>query len=238
MTRDEVIEKIKKLLRMKHGGTPAEVETALSMAAELARKHGIDLSGVDPDKTEEQPIGHIDATTSARLGWECKYSSLVCQQFFGVTAMITQDVQCRFSGCGRRGRSEFKIRLIGTAWDTQIAIYVYQFLLRQFRVCWNTKRGRARNRQAFMYGMYIGICTKLEEQKQRQVSGEGLVLVGRAVARRDQYLKDHWPNAGTSDTTPDSDAKVSKYAGFLAGQDTEIRTGLADSGKVAPMLGA
>ncbi|HYG36369.1 MAG TPA: DUF2786 domain-containing protein [Clostridia bacterium] len=236
--RELVIEKIKKLLRMKRGGTPAEVETALAMAAELARKHGIDLNRVNPDEVPDQPIGHIDALTSSRLQWECKYAALVCENFFNVTAMCTQDRQSSFRGWGGsvRGKSVFRIKLIGTSWDTQIALYVYHFLVRQFRVCWATKRGRARNRHAFMHGMFKGICSKLLEQKRQQVSEAGLVLIGKAVARRKEYLDRHWPNHESEDTAPDTDAVAASLAGFYAGRETEIRSGVTAGGRVAPML--
>src|SRR5688572_4469996 len=124
MEREAVIEKIKKLLRMKRGGTAGEIENALAMAAALASKHGIDLASVDPDKLPDQPIGHIDATTSARIQWECKYAALVCKQFFNVNALLRDER----TGSRRRWRN-FKITLIGTAHDTQIAVFVYHFLI-------------------------------------------------------------------------------------------------------------
>jgi hypothetical protein len=48
------LDKIRKLLRMKRGGTAGEVENALRMAQELAAKHGIDLNTVDPDVDERE----------------------------------------------------------------------------------------------------------------------------------------------------------------------------------------
>lgn len=188
MTKEEAIDKIKKLLRMKRGGTPSEVETALAMAAGLASRHGIDLSSVDPDQEPDGPIGHIDTVTSARLQWECKFSALICQSFFNVTALVRDLGGTGFRGGNRffrlRGRYNYCITLIGTTWDTQIAIHVYHFLIRHFRHCWKTRRGRARNRHAFMRGMYYGICSKLDEERRQRVTGDGLVLIGRAVTRR------------------------------------------------------
>jgi hypothetical protein len=236
MTREEAVEKIKKLLRMKRGGTPAEIDTALGLAAELARKNGIDIESVDPDQVQEEPISHIDATTSARLRWECKYAGLVCQQFFNVTILITQDRLTSYSGFGLRGRSEFKLRMIGTDWDIQIAIYVYRFLVFHFRHCWATRRGRSRNRRAFMYGMYYGVCSKLDEKKKQEVSTEGVVLLGRAVARREQYLQSVWGETCKESTVPDTEATVSQLQGYRAGRETEIRSGLTSAGKSAPML--
>jgi hypothetical protein len=235
MTKDHILEKIRKLLRMKRGGTPAEVETALALAAELARKHGIDLASVDPDQVKEEPIGHIDATTSSRIGWECKYASLVCKQFFNVTPLLRKT--CGIGrGFGYRINSEYRITLIGTAWDTQIAIYVYHFLVGHFRRCWKNRGNKLRNRQAFMYGMYHGICSKLDEQKVQQVSEPGLILVGRGVARRDEYMKKEFGEVDDHSTVPDGDAKAAKLAGYFAGRKTNIRTGLSNNGTATPLL--
>jgi hypothetical protein len=235
--REAIIEKIKKLLRMKRGGTPAEVETALALAAELARKHGIDMGAVDPDQEPDQPIGHIDAVTAAKIGWECKYAALVAQNFFNVTALITQQ-QKNGIWYRRRQSYEWKIRLIGTAWDTQIATCVYHFVAAQMRRCWanRSRRIRAGARQQFLWGMYIGICTNLEEQKRQQVSEAGLVLIGRAVARRDDYIKRNWGDYRSNALEPDGDARLAKVAGYAAGRATEIRSGLTEQGKAAPMI--
>ncbi len=248
MTQAEAIEKIRKLLRMKRGGTQHEIETALALAAELARKHNIDMAGVDPDHEPDQPISRIDATTSARIGWECKYASLVCQQFFNVTALITRNNVKREPNhllrdylFIRRRSCDWRIRLIGTAWDTQIALYVYEFLTRHMRRLWSagplSPRGaRLRNRQAFLYGMYIGICTRLDEQKGKQVNEAGLVLISRGLARRDDYMKKTFGDVGNHSITPDGDATASKNAGFQAGLATEIRSGLSHKGTAMPLL--
>ena len=235
MTRDEALDKIKKLLRMRRGGTPEEIETALALAAELARKHGIDLAGVNPDQeAENRNIRHIDSATSARLQWERKFAGLVCQSFFHVTILVRLTGEARVWGQRRSGR--YCITFIGTSWDTQIAIFVYEFLIGQFRRSWNTRRGRARNRHAFMHGMYHGICSKLDEQRRNQVSESALILIGRAVALRDAYVKNRFGDTESINTTPDTDAQVASHNGYLAGRDTEIRSGLTDNGKAAPML--
>lgn len=222
MTRDQVIEKIKKLLRMKRGGTQGEIENALAMAAELARKHGINLDSVDPDAVADQPISHIDATTSARIQWECKYAALVCEQFFNVTALLRD---ARAESC-RRWR-DFKITLIGTDHDTQIALYVYLFLTGAFRRAWNNRANRRlRDRQQFLWGMYIAICHKLEEQKQGKVNEAGLILIGRAVERRKEYQEKTFGEVSSHSAVPDSDSKAAKYAGYAAGEKTEIRPGV------------
>jgi hypothetical protein len=220
MTNQEIIEKIKKLLRMKRGGTSAEVETALNLAQELARKHGIDLANVDPnEESEQRRITHEDAVRSGRIQWESKYAMLIAQNFFNVTTVIRAV-----------GWRQCVLTFIGTAWDVQIAIYVFRFLVGHFRREWNSRRGRCRNRQAFMYGMFIGLSTKLSE-KRPMVNTDGLALIVHDKARRDRYMQTTFGETKQTSTKPDGDAAEAKYRGWLAGRETEIREGVGTNEK-------
>lgn len=222
MNQDAIIEKIKKLLRMKRGGTQGEIENALAMAAELARKHGIDLDDVDPDAPAAKPINHIDAFTAARLQDEIKYASLVCQNFFNVTALVTH-VRAKSP---RRWR-DFQVIFIGTEWDQQIAIYIFKFLTRHFRHCWSKRLNqRLRNRSAFMNGIYQGLCQKLHEQRVVEVSGEGLLVLDRREIQRRDYMKNTFGETGRKDMKATDDSSAAKQAGWIAGRKTEIRSGL------------
>jgi len=216
----EIIEKIKKLLRMKRGGTAAEIETALNLASELATKHGIDLANVDPnEESEERRITHEDAVRTGRMQWESKYAMLIAQNFFNVNAVIRQ---VAWRSC--------VITFIGTAWDIQIAIYVFRFLVGHFRREWNSRRGRCRNRQAFMYGMFQGISVNLNS-KRPTVNANELAIVVHSKARRENYLTKTFGKPTKTDSTPDRDAAEARLRGFIAGRETEIRSGVGSNGK-------
>lgn len=223
--KERVLDKIKKLLRMKRGGTPDEVATALAMAEELARKHDIDLAGVDPDAEPAQRLGHIDAMTSARIQWECKYAGLICEDFFNVNLLLRSKPRSR----GWRFASDYMVTFIGLDRDIQVALYVYHYLVSHFRRCWNTGRGRCRNRQAFLYGMYHGICSKLHEQRKLHINEAALIFIGRQVALRKEYMRSNFGETESESTTPDGDADAAKYAGYIAGRATEIRSGIGSS---------
>lgn len=228
-----IVEKIKKLLRMKRGGTPDEIATALAMAAELARKHGIDLSSVDPDAPEAKPISHIDAKTAARLQDECRYAALVCQHFFNVTALITDAPSKSF----RRWR-DFKIIFIGTDTDQQIALYVFEFLCGHFRRAWIRRPNkRLRDRSAFLNGMFQGLCSKLDSQRAQQVSGEGLMRLDQQVVRRSQYMAENFGET-KSTSIKSSDSQAALYAGWVEGKKTEILSGLEDGSEGVAVLPA
>jgi hypothetical protein len=229
MNRDAIVDKIKKLLRMKRGGTPDEIATALRLAQELADKHGIDLNAINPDHESqpEKPIGHQDEVHGARVSWESRYAGMICDEFFKVRVFkaVTED------------RRHYSMRFVGEEWDRQIAIYVYRFLCGHFRREWATRRGRCRNRHAFMWGMYIGLTSKLRE-RQPVPQEAGIIIAERGLIRRNQYIDERWQLKNSS-AAPDGDASQAKWKGYLAGRETEIRSGVkAGAGGHAEILPA
>lgn len=228
MTNEEAIEKIKKLLRMKRGGTPGEIENALAMAAKIAREHDIDLAGVDPDE-EKQKIGHEDEIFGLKIPLEAKHAANICVRFFNVEICITPAI--RLWWMKRKG----KVTFVGTAWDIQVARYVFVFLQRHFRYAWTHRQNRRlRNRDAFLFGMALGICAKLQEGKDT-LTGDGLIHVGRLKLRRD-YFDRLFPNSKTVKLNNDSNANDSKLAGWHEGRKTEIRSGLDKAAPARPAL--
>ena len=143
-----IIEKLKKLLRMKRGGTPDEIATALRLAQELAEKHGVDLSQVNPDDDapKSEQLGHSDPIASARIQCEVRYAGLVCEQFFNVK-VFTRTLDASWRG---RMVYRYAMTFVGTDWEREIATHILHFLVGHFRREWATKRGRCRNREAFM----------------------------------------------------------------------------------------
>lgn len=216
-----IVEKLKKLLRMKRGGTPDEIATALRLAQELAEKHGVDLSQVNPDDDapKSEQIGHSDPIASARIQCEVQFAGLVCEQFFNVK-VFTRCVGGHHGNWKRVYR--YAMTFVGTDWEREVATHVLHFLVRHFRREWATKRGRCRNREAFMWGMYCGLCAKLRERQPPVVEAAqqaGIVLADR---KRD-YVAKHFGEMKSESVEPDGDAQAAKYAGWLAGRATEIR---------------
>lgn len=219
MNRDAIIEKIKKLLRMKRGGSQGEIENALAMAAELARKHGIDLASIDPD-AEEQKISHVSEILTSRLPAEAKFAAAILVNFFNVQVVIGQR-----NHPNKPWERQYLLHLVGTAWDAEVAKYVFAFLQTHFRRAWSHRPNRRiKNRYAFLNGMFIGLAYKLETERAAQSNEAGLVLIGKAAALRKAYVNEHWPNCEDSPLDKDdSGAAAARHAGIKAGEQTNIR---------------
>jgi uncharacterized protein DUF2786 len=215
MSQESIIEKIKKLLRMKRGGTAGEIDNALAMAAELARKHGIDLASVNPDdEAKSETVTHVEDVLKLRIPGEAKFAAGICVNFFNVGIIVRRPA--RFCWEKKKPNS---IVFCGTPLDIEIARYVFVFLQRHFRQSWSDRTNRRlKNRQAFYHGMYLGLGCKLEAAKQAQ-AGVGLIHLSRALERRNEYLSRLFPHAKSKNiNSDDSGAHAAKYAGIVEGQ--------------------
>lgn len=235
MSRDEIIERIKKLLRMKRGGTDGEIENALAMAAKLAREHGIDLAGVNPDE-QAQTVRHVEDALKSKLPLEARYAAAILVNFFNVNMVVRRSPSGR--GCEWWQSSyQWSVCFIGSDCDIEIARYVFGFLTKHFRRSWAQRENRRlKNRAAFLEGMFLGLGAKLEKMRSTsQPDQAGLVLIGKALALRDQYVQQHWPKAGKQDLPQNNTgARAAQYAGILEGQKTQIRAAVEKPAAPAP----
>jgi hypothetical protein len=216
MEKEKAIDKIKKLLRMKRGGTTSEVETALQLAQKIAAEHDIDINSIDPnDESKREPITHLETVGLSRMQIERKYAAMIIDRFFKVKAFGNKKYGATASW---RVKTEWTITFVGTKTNIEIAKYVYNFLVKHFQREWNTKRGRLRNRQAFMYGMYQGLFIKLA--KLEPIHKAGLILRGGEI---EKYMNDNFGETQSTKITPQSNSDKAQAAGYIAGKNTEIR---------------
>jgi len=212
---DQILDRIRKLLRMQRGGTPEEVATALRLAQKLADEHGIDLSSVRTDEQADRAVDAEATEPKSRLQWECIYASQIIQGHFNVRSIIWK----RWTGTC--------VRIIGTKLDRQIALYVYHFLTGHFRREWKENRGRCRNRRAFMYGMLLGLDRKLRDQRKDLPTDNPLaVAVQSKAAACDAWVEANCGPLQDVSIRPDSNAQAAMTRGWKAGRRTEIRPGV------------
>ena len=211
MPDEAVIEKIKKLLRLSKSNNPHEAELAMQRAMEIAAKHQIDLSGVDPSDDKNR-VTHDFTPIWTRLPIEARYAEIIIRRFFSVDAMESKG--------GRFYRSAVII-IVGHKSEIEIALYVFNFLVGHFRRSWNNRANkRLRNRKAFMRGLFEGLFSKLHEAEQKMhVNSDGSL-----VTTFQHYIAAHFGKTETGTVgRPDHDAIAAESAGFDAGRNTNIR---------------
>jgi hypothetical protein len=144
-----VIDKIRKLLRLGKSSNPNEAALAIARAFELARKHAIDLESVNLD---DEAIECFLSRIGARLSFEQKLILNLVKRFFRVD--IIADLP--------------NIAYIGRETDISIAQYVYDYLLRALRGGLRVYQAEVRRKlsrtrkQNFIQGWIYGVAFKLE----------------------------------------------------------------------------
>lgn len=223
----EIIERIKKLLRLARSANPHEAQLAMERAMALAEEYRISVDALNPDAAVPSII-HRDSETFARLSHDRTFASLIVKRFFRVRAITCSAIRRDRNGWPTVGQ---KLSFVGTSSDVEIALYVYHFLVQHFAYCWRKHRGRVRNRYSFVHGMFQGLYAKLAESEppaeNRPAKGTELALSMEA------YLGEHF---GTLSTKPmaDPSAHAAAWAGYQQGRKTEIRNAVK-GGATAPL---
>jgi hypothetical protein len=211
VTKSEASEKIKKLLNNK-GRTEAESDTAQIIAAALAEKHGIDIAALDvEDERNRVEITHRTFGEWTSIPCEADYAALICEEHFEVSTIALN------------GWTEKKV-FVGTEWHLQIAEYIFNFLIKEFRWQWNKKRGRCKKRKLFMWGCYIALSRKLQAQFARTNPSTALEISFKA--KRADYMKGQWPKSTKGIVSPEQKKGAALHRGWMAGKDIEIRPGV------------
>jgi hypothetical protein len=225
MTRDEVLEKIRKLLRLARSANPHEAGIALAKAMALAQEHKLELDDVDPDQPDKPATTHRETPAFGRLSYDRKFALILTRRFFRVSELVQDTLRKTRYGY----QIGVKIALIGTPSDCEIALYVYTFLVRHFAYCWNHHRGRCRNRAAFVRGMFEGIYDQLADAEPPAVDS---ARDPKAIEiSRHAYIAEHFGKTKDLDTNlPDEHASAARYAGYVQGRRTEIRPAIRTEG--------
>lgn len=227
----QVIDKIKKLLRLARSSNQHEAQLAMQRALALAREHDIAVDSLNPDEqAKEKTITHRDSAEVQRMSYDKEYAVRIIQAFFHVSPVFNCRLVRPLDGYPYVARF---VTFVGTAADAEIALYVYGFLVQHFAYCWRKHRGRLRNRHAFVDGMFLGLFYKLaENQPPHHAKGNELVLAGHR-----SYIEAIVGKTEKSEfKEPDGDAKAAKYAGYIQGQNTNIAPALKPGESTAPAV--
>ena len=223
MTNSEVMEKLKKLLRLGQSSNPNEAALAMEKAFELASRHNIDMESVDLDD-ETRRILHQAFGIGQRFSLIRKLTIAILERFFNVSVVMDRP----------------NWLFVGTATDIEIAIYVHGFLvgacsrsLRAYQAEQPRKLSPTK-RNSFIAGFMYGITNKLRDRQEQMAIDETKTAVAlRAKENREGYIADNFKIESFSIERGKRN-QTALMSGFIAGKETEISKAVNGT-KAAPL---
>ena len=229
MTREEAIEKVKKLLALGGSSNPHEAGLALTRAREIAIRFALDLEAIRREAGAPE-IGRLDRRHRMRSFEEAHLLGLI-ELFFRVRTLAGVST----------------ITFIGTESDVRLADYAFGFLLRSIRQAlaeWreglpaSTVRSHGRSakrrndaRRSFVRGWVAAVGTHLQQQEEDLRAGRawtqtGMDLVLRRDPRVDAAMKQLFPNVQQYRAPKvEMDERAAAH-GFRAGSQVRLRTAI------------
>ena len=249
----DVLDKIKKLLKVDEGrgNSQAEAEQALVAAQRLALRHGINLDEIDAteDVGYNEPIVGEEFTPERTGGGQCasrlptahKYIAWILEKYFRISMIyITNEKEYEDKGVRKFGKVR-SLQIFGKKTNVQIALYVYGFLHREFALLWRDYKRKNNadmsSRNSFYLGLYAGLSDKLlstlgqvEEEIAKQLEHQGtsmaLVLVDEKK-KVDQAIKEAHPRLKyVSTPVGNIDDDSALIEGKRKGANIEIKTAI------------
>lgn len=230
-TPENILEKIRALLRLAQSDNPHEAALAMERAHAIAAKHQVEIASLPPEDDLHALLGKY-VLVPTRLALEWKEALNLVNQYFNVDVTL-------MVGCGR-------CLVVGTALDIELAEYVMTYLVRACRQCltqWKAREKEARRKTsgqkvaAFVQGFFNAMRWKLYvQQKQQKADHAGLELaLSDGIKAREAFSSSMLKGKTTAMTMPTvrRDQRAG-MAGYIGGASTALNPGLR-SGSTAPL---
>lgn len=222
-----IIERIKKLLALAESDNESEAKLAMDRANEMLVRYNLSSS---------QVLSGGDMQTFTMDGefqfapMEDKFILTILERHFFVKCLYNRIDTGRFTSAGHRVVMQ-NLLLIGTPMNVEIAVYVYGYLMVNFRSLWKKYKhatdSTERSRQAYYVGLFNGINEKLAGTRQKVEQETGLVWVGdKAIS---DYVKKSYGKTDTKKKSKVHHDSEATEAGIKDGNGLDIRAGLKKS---------
>ncbi len=223
MTRNQAIEKVKKLLRLGKSSNVHEAAAAMRQAQALMRQHTLDEAELGEQTPDD--VGQAE-TRPARGKTPPVYVQYLCvtvDETFGVGIVISRDhIHCRHC-----------IVFIGPNWRSELAIYAYQVLLRQLEKDRRAHLSRVRvrkNRNArgdhFGIGWVDGVKSVLQPWT---INASEKAQIDAFTRKTHPNLVDVTPEIRNSKAVTHNDL----HSGVERGRKAQLNRGVSGSGQLA-----
>lgn len=236
MTREEIIEKVQKLLALATSPNENEAKLAARKAHELLTKYNLSLEAVEAHKVREEYEALDKDSGKGACPMEDKYILTVLQRYFYVKVITHRFYEKRESEfVNRQYRKRYKFTLVGRKHNVQVARYVYDFLFRSFRsafvdFCKNNRalasHQTAKARRSYYRGLMMGLMQQLEDSVQKALAKEQAVAL-RDDPNIDEFLKGEFPDM--KEGKPSREQEIDRAivaAGYQDGNKMKIAVGI------------
>jgi hypothetical protein len=234
MNRDDILDKVRKLLRLadqSRGATEHEAKVALAKAHELMTRHNI-ASAMLRMEREAAGGGTGFAVNSSKVELPKTLNPAdllilaLLQSHFNVRVILLH------------GHKQTPVDIIGTPTDVEYAVFVFHFLRETFFRCWNEfKRTTASpDRKSYYRGLHDGLKAELNAAKRRaedscsaDLRGKYELMIVDAKAAIDRHVADKYGklrNRRAQNRRVDSESYV---AGKSKGATIRINRPLANA---------
>lgn len=227
MTRDEVLDKARKLMELaRRGSTEGEIAAASEALSRLLRNHNLSVGEVTQREIEADVKKEIYETEYKTYPSWLTHLAMNITKPFNVRVILT-------------GRQKAGFWFIGRSLDVEVAHYFFDMLY--FRLWELAKRDCPRNyagseRTSFCASYVIAasrvICSRLEKENQRDVpptemqqSNALMVVQNTAI---DAWIQREFPNTRTSNVSM-YDSRLGTRAGREAGASIGLHRGVGGS---------
>ncbi len=225
--KQDVIEKIRKLLALANSSNEHEARLAAEKASELLLRHNLKTQDLGGDQSYDAEEFFEGSRLREHTPWVI---SILKKHFF------VEIVSSRTAHLGRRAGAAAVIyrttlTMVGEETNLQVGHYVFAFLDRKFPELWRafhaqSKRSRARNYYA---GLHAGLSQQLYGARRRIENDTGLVVAPdpNLPAEVERLIGKTKP---TTHGGPRRRASNAFFAGLIAGRNLKIRTAVEDRG--------
>ena len=233
MSHDEILDKIRKLLRLadqSRGATEHEAKLALAKAHELMTRFNIDAAVLRMERDGEGTAGIKVDSAKVDLPKVLNPADLLIlsllQSHFNVRVILMPKFK------------QTPVDIIGTPVEVEYAVFVFQFLRGTFFRCWNEFKKTTPNpdRKSYYRGLHDGLKAALNEAKHRAENayskedyGRYELMIVNARAIVDQHVAEKYGklrNRRQQNRRVDSESYV---AGKTKGATIRINRPLANA---------
>lgn len=189
MSKTEVVTKIRKLFALAESDFEAEAESAMLKAQELLLQHGLTMTDVESDQSDQkEKVATQEAVDHGRKnvpGWHKSLSIVIARNF---RCEVFSDFYYE------NGRSGRHIKFLGLEEDAVSAKATMEFAIRAGDAMWSRYKeyavipGNRRNTTAIKNDYFRGFVKGIEKRFAEQVTEKALVLVKDALVTR-EYRK-------------------------------------------------